>query len=84
MFLSPPHAWPAEPFHPRPPRPDAPRAGTLRARAPREHFRDWLSLGEPNGMNNAEMGLRWLSPIRLKISIPFMHTTVRVHFYLIV
>lgn len=64
---------------PRPPRPRETRVETFVGARLWEHSCDWLSPGSLTGLIPRD-GLRWLSPIRLKIIIQFMHITVSINF----
>ena len=64
---------------PRPPRPGKTRVEAFVGARLWEHSCDWLSPGSLTGLIPRD-GLRWLSPIRLKIIIQFMHITVSINF----
>lgn len=66
-------------FYSRPPSPNTTRVGTFAGAQLWEHCCDWLSPGSLTGLIPRD-GLRWLSPIRLKIIIQFMHITVSINF----
>lgn len=63
----------------RPLRPNTTRVRTFAEARLWEHSCDWLSPGSLTGLIPRD-GLRWLSPIRLKIIIQFTHITVSINF----
>lgn len=66
-------------LYPRALRPNTPRVGSFAGARLWEHSCGWLSPGSLTGLI-PRVGLRWLSPIRLKIIIQFMHITASINF----